>query len=219
MLQSQMSRPVIALVAVLALSCGGCTTIYYAAWEQLGKEKRDLLRDNVEAVHKDQEEVSEQFEDALTRIKELYGFDGGDLEDRYDALKRDYDRSVSAADELKDRIETVNSIAEDLFSEWETELGSISDPNLRQRSRAKLDETKSRFRRMSDSLAKSERSMDPVLQKFEDQVLFLKHNLNAQAVGGLEIEVQDIEREVGRLIDDLKVSIRRSDEFIQALPE
>ncbi len=208
-----------ALATLLALSCTGCTTIYYAAWEQLGKEKRDLLRDNVEAVHKDQEEVSEQFEDALTRIKELYGFDGGDLEKRYDALKRDYDSSVSAADALRDRIERVNAIADDLFSEWETELGSISDPNLRQRSRGKLDETKSRFRRMSDSLGTSERSMDPVLQKFEDQVLFLKHNLNAQAVGGLEIEVQDIEREVGRLIEDLRVSIRRSDEFIQSLPE
>ncbi len=204
---------------LLALFSAGCSTIYYTAWEQLGKEKRDLLRDNVEAVHKDQEEVSEQFEDALTRIKELYGFDGGDLEDRYDALKRDYDRSVEAADELRARIVRVNSIAEDLFAEWETELGSISDPNLRQRSRGKLDETKDRFRRMSDSLAKSERTMDPVLQKFEDQVLFLKHNLNAQAVGGLEIEVQDIEREVGRLIDDLKVSIRRSDEFIRTLPE
>lgn len=205
------------LCCVLALT--GCSTIYYSAWEKLGKEKRDLLRDNVEAVHDDQEDVSEQFKDALTRIKELYGFDGGDLEKRYEALKKDYDDSVSAADVLRDRIDRVETIAKDLFAEWQTELDSISDAELRRRSRGKLDETKSRYRQMAEALEKSERSMDPVLRKFQDQVLFLKHNLNAQAVGGLEIEVRDIEREVERLIGDLQASIRQSGDFIRELPE
>jgi len=41
--------------------------------------------------------------------------------------------------------------------------------------------------------------MDPVLEAFEDQVLFLKHNLNAQAIGALENELGQIRQDVDSL--------------------
>ena len=64
----------------------GCQSTYYAVWESLGKEKRHLLRDEVEQAREDQAEASEEFKDALTRIKELTGFEG---EIRWDASKPD----------------------------------------------------------------------------------------------------------------------------------
>lgn len=203
----------------LMLLTTGCTTVYYSVWEKLGKEKRDLLRDNVEAVREDQEEVSEQFESTLERLKEIYGFDGGDLEKQYDRLKADYDRSVERAEDLRDRIDTVEEIAGDLFEEWQRELGEISDPGLRQRSRSQLDATQARYRQLSAALARTETRLDPVLQRFKDQVLFLKHNLNAQAVGSLESESLAIQRDVDSLIADLRTSIREADQFIEGLPK
>ncbi len=202
----------------LALSAAGCSTVYYSVWETLGKEKRDLLRDNVEGVREDQEDVSEQFESTLERIRAVYGIEGGELEDKYDRLKKDYDRSVERADELKERIRTVKEIAADLFAKWEREIGEISDTGLQQRSRTQLKETQSRYDDLEKALGKTEARLDPVLTKFKDQVLFLKHNLNAQAIGSLETEVQSIQRDVDGLLGDLRASIQEADQFIQGLP-
>ncbi len=201
-----------------ALAAAGCSTVYYSVWEKLGKEKRDLLRDNVEAVREDQEDVSEQFESTLERIRAIYGLDGGELEEKYDRLKKDYERSVERADGLRDRIDRVEEIAGDLFAEWDREIGEISDADLRRRSRTQLQSTKGRYRELQAALEKTEAGLDPVLTKFKDQVLFLKHNLNAQAIGSLEAEVRDIQRDVDDLLGDLRASIREADQFIQGLP-
>ena len=202
----------------LALAMAGCSTVYYSVWETLGKEKRDLLRDNVEAVREDQQEVSEQFESTLERIRAVYGIDGGELEEKYDRLKKDYDRSLERADTLRERIDTVEEIAGDLFAEWEKELGEISDAQLRQRSSSQLQATRGRYRELEGALRETEEGLDPVLTRFKDQVLFLKHNLNAQAIGSLENEVSDIQRDVDSLLGDLRASIREADRFIQGLP-
>ena len=203
----------------ILLGLMGCSTIYYSIWETLGQEKRDLLRSNIEDVREEQEEVSEQFESALEQIKFIYGFEGGGLEEQYDALKREYDRSVEKADDLRDRIDKVEEISTDLFAEWASELESISDADLRRRSREQLDATKNRYARLESAMERSEEGLAPVLQKFNDQVLFLKHNLNAQAIGSLEVEVRDIEKDVGSLVSDLQASIRQADEFIRELPQ
>ena len=68
-------------VLLLILWVGaGCQKTYYTVWEKLGKEKRHLLKDEVEKQRVEQEKASEEFKDALTRIKEIYGLDGGELE-------------------------------------------------------------------------------------------------------------------------------------------
>ena len=59
--------------------------------------------------------------------------------------------------------------------------------------------------------------MDPVLQAFRDQVLFLKHNLNARAIASLESTVGAIEGDVQSLIDELGRSIREADAFLDTL--
>jgi hypothetical protein len=204
---------------ILLMTLASCSAVYYSVWEKLGYEKRDLLRSNVEGVREDQEDVGEQFEDTLERIRAIYGIEGGDLEKQYDRFKADYDRSVAKAEELRERIAKVEEVATDLFDEWNRELEVISDASLRRRSRDQLSATKVRYQRLSSALEKTESGLDPVLQRFQDQVLFLKHNLNAQAVGGLEAEVNDIESEVDDLIADLKDSILQADAFIQQLPE
>lgn len=208
----------IAAFTSACLLLSSCSSVYYSVWEKLGYEKRDLLRSNVEGVRDDQQAVGEQFESALEEIRAIYGIEGGDLEKQYDRFKKEYDRSVSKADELRQRIAKVGDLASDLFAEWEREIELISDASLRRRSGEQLSATKRRYQRLSAALQKTESGLDPVLQRFQDQVLYLKHNLNAQAVGGLEAEILDIESEVDELISDLRDSILEADEFIRQLP-
>jgi hypothetical protein len=192
-----------------------CSTIYYSAWEKLGKHKRDLLKDNVEAVKEEQIEAREEFKSALERLKELTDFDGGDLEDMYNRLKDDYDSCRERADAITDRIDNINEIAADLFSEWEKEIDSMSNRAMKRKDRARLQETKRRFSRFARAMEKAEGRLEPVLVSLNDQVLYLKHNLNARAVAGLKGEVTDIETDVNSLIRDMSASIAEADAFIK----
>jgi MFS superfamily sulfate permease-like transporter len=194
----------------------GCQTTYYAFWEKLGKEKRHLLKDNVEKARTEQEKASEEFKDALTRVKELYGFKGGELEDFYNRLRDDYESCEKRAQAVRNRIDAVEQIAVDLFKEWETEINNMENETFKSKSAQSLRATKARYARLNDAMVKAESKMGPVLKQLEDYVLYLKHNLNAQAVGALKQEVDDIEVEVETLIQDIAKSIQEADAFLES---
>jgi uncharacterized protein YukE len=197
----------------------GCSTAYYSAWEMLGQEKRDLLRSNVESVQREQEKAADQFESALDRLRALTAVDAGELEDVYDELSGDYEGARGRADDIHDRVEKIDSIANDLFEEWEAEIGEISSSSLQGKSRQKLAETRRNYAALEASLRKSEASMEPVLTQLKDNVLYLKHNLNAAAVGGLSAEVTDIEGDIETLIADMRSSIAEAERFLNTLPQ
>lgn len=206
----------LALLAI-TLMLAACSTTYYATWETLGKHKRDLLRDEVEAAREDQGEAQQQFKDALTRLQELTGIKGGELQERYDALKTDYDDCVERAGDVTERIESIEDIAADLFEEWQKEIGQITNASFRDDSRTKLTQTQAKYEKMRAAMRQSEKRMNAVLVKFQDNVLYLKHNLNAQVVGGLSVEVAKIEGDVSKLIADMQASIKEADAFLKTL--
>jgi len=211
-------RNVLLIVSGLALiSIFGCQKAYYGMWETVGKEKRHLLKDQVEKVQDEQAGASEDFKDALTRIQEIYGFDGGELEAQYKRLTKDYEDCVSRAAAVDERIERVQTIAEDLFDEWESEIDEIGNPTFKKDSRRKLSDTKQRYQRMESSMTAAQSKMEPVLERLNDYVLYLKHNLNARAIGALGKEVAGIEDEVADLIRDIDRSIAEADAFIETL--
>ncbi len=196
----------------------GCRSTYYAALEKVGVYKRDLLKKKVAAARDEQKEAGDQFKDALTRLKELYGFEGGKLEKTYRALQRDYDRSETRAGEVRARIREVETVAADLFKEWESEIKLISSEAMQEKSRASLRQTRERYEDLHAALKRAEESMQPVLIQFRDHVLFLKHNLNAQAIASLKGEAASIQTEIAKLLEEMNTAIERSDEFIRALP-
>ena len=204
-----------ALLATLFLA--GCSTAYYETMETFGFEKRDLLVDRVEDARDAQDDASEQFSSALEQFRATVNFDGGDLEKTYDRLNREYERSVDQADEVRDRIDAVEQVAEDLFDEWESELDAYSSAQLRAESSAMLRDTRSRYGQLMAAMRRAEATMDPVLEAFEDQVLVLKHNLNARAIGALKGELASIERDTDRLVREMQQSIAEADAFIASM--
>ncbi len=202
--------PFIIIAALL-----GCRSTYYAMWESVGKEKRHLLQDEVEAAREDQAQASEEFKDALTRVKELTGFQGGELEDAYRRLKGDLEDCQQRAAVIDDRIGNVEQIAADLFAEWEGEISQMTNPTFRSKSRQSLSRTRERYNRLHRAMVRARGRMDPVLTRLNDYVLYLKHNLNAQAVGALGAEMAAIQTDVNVLIRDIEKSIKEADAFLQ----
>lgn len=208
---------VILVLLCCAVALAGCRSTYYSVMETFGKQKRDLLKDSLHNAGEAQQKATEQFKDALTQLKELTGFSGGELEKRYNAFKSEYESCERRADTVSGRIRKVEQIAGDLFAEWEKEIGEISSANLRADSRRKLAQTKERYETLHASLVKAETSMAPVLTQMKDYVLYLKHNLNAAAIGSLKDEAESINGEVSRLINQMNSSIAQTEGFVKEL--
>jgi len=215
-----MPRPAArALFALLlaAVATGACSRVYYGAMEQIGKEKRHILADRVEASRQEQAEAQEQFQSAYERFQAVTGYEGGDVEAVYRDLSDALERSEEKAARVSERIDAVEQVAVDLFREWEAELEQIERRDLRRQSAESLRVTRARYEGLMAAMRRAEARMDPVLQAFRDQVLFLKHNLNARAIASLEGTVVSVEGDVKRLLDELGRSIREADAFLETL--
>jgi len=202
---------------VFLVVLGACSSTYYKTMEGLGIEKRDILVDRVEEARDAQGDASEQFASALEQFRSTVNFDGGNLEKTYDRLNDEYKDSVSEAEQVSERIDAVEKVAEDLFKEWQRELEDYSRVDLRRNSAALLKDTQKRYAQLMSSMRRAERSMEPVLEAFEDQVLVLKHNLNARAIGALRNELDSIERDTAALIEQMQKAIAEADAFIASM--
>ena len=195
----------------------GCQSAYYGAMEKLGIEKRDILVDRVDDAKDAQSDAQEEFKSALERLDALLQFDGGELEERYNALRDDYEASKSAAERVNERIEEVDDVAQDLFDEWSEELELYSNDAMRLESERRLRKTERHYGELIRVMERAAGKMDPVLQKMQDNVLYLKHNLNARAIDAIRGEFSRLQTDISDLIDEMESAIDESNRFIESM--
>ncbi len=212
-----MRVPQIMVVSSLLILVSACSSAYYGAMEKFGVHKRDILVDRVEEARDGQEEAKEQFASALEQFTAVVGFKGGDLQSKYKDLKSELESSEDRAKEVTERIDSVENVAAALFGEWEEELEQYSDPNLKRRSEEQLRDTRRTYRRMLSAMHRAESKMEPVLSVFRDQVLYMKHNLNARALASLEGVAAELDTDVAALIRDMQTSIDEANAFISRM--
>ena len=203
-------------LALLMALCG-CSTMYYSTMEKFGQEKRDILVKRVDKARDSQQETQEVFQDALKQFGAVVKFDGGDLQKQYDKMSAELARCEARAADVKTRIQDVDKVAQDLFREWAAEARTYENDTYRRDSESKLRETQKNYARMIGAMRNAEAKIGPVLSVFRDQVLYLKHNLNARALASLQNESAQIEMDVNRLLQDLSAAIAEADRFIQTM--
>ena len=203
------------LSAVISLTA--CETVVYDALEKVGYHKRDILIDRIDAAQASQTEGQEQFKSALEQFKSVINFDGGDLEVTYDLLNYEYEASVDAADEIHDRINSVENVADALFDEWQEELEQYSNASLRRDSERQLKNTRRRYSKVLGAMRRAEKAIDPVLASLKDNTLYLKHNLNARAIASLKNELGTVDNDVNALLTAMQQAINESNAFIDEL--
>lgn len=199
------------------LLLSGCSTAYYAAMEKVGVHKRDILIDRVEEARDAQAVSQQEFKDALDQLSQLINFHGGNLQDRYEALNVQYEESKKAAEEVTARINKVELVAFDLFDEWEAELSQYQNKKLKTDSKKKLLDTKRQFDALVKVMRRAESKMPPVLRVLNDNVLYLKHNLNAKAVGAIQGEFGVLQQDVNNLLAEMNRAIADSNQFIATM--
>ena len=123
---------------VLALLLTGCSSTYYSAMEKVGVYKRDIMIDRIMDAETSKQAAQQQFKSALEELSSLIHFDGGELEQKYQAVEAQYEASQDVADDVSKRIDKIENVAGALFEEWQSEIELISNPNYRRQSTAKL---------------------------------------------------------------------------------
>ena len=211
-------RCLLGLLLPLTAACGSMIdSAYYATMESFGVHKREILVDRVEKGREQQATAQDQFETTFEAFKELTSFDGGELEAKYNALKREYDACKREAQEVTTRINSIENVADNLFEEWRGEIDEMSSDSLKRQSETMLRDTERDCESLIATMRTAEGQMEPVLTAFNDQVLFLKHNLNARAISSLQDTVIEIETDVEALIERMQASIQEADEFLQSM--
>lgn len=211
------SLPSLFMTLCLSLSlsaCGVAQKVQYSALEKVGVHKRDILVDRIEKTSETQEQTKEQFKSAYDELASLVTVDDQGLERKYKKMANAVKLSEEKADELADRIKSVNSVANALFAEWETELGQYQSERLRKTSANNLATTKTRYAAIYQKMQESHQRVEPVLKVLQDNTLYLKHNLNARAVSSISTEVTVIESKVRNLIAQMEASISESRSFV-----
>lgn len=206
------------LVLVLCMiGVAGCSSMYYGTMEKMGVHKRDIMVDRVKAARDTQNETKEQFLTAMEQFKSVVHFKGGDLEKEYNILHATLKKSESKAADVHNRIQAVEDVSEALFSEWRSEIKQYSSDALRRSSQQKYDVTKKKYADLIKAMKKAESKLEPALAPLRDQVLFMKHNLNARAIAGLNGELTSVQTNVDRLVRDMETAIAEADRFITTL--
>jgi hypothetical protein len=207
------------MVILLAVPLGlsACDTVYMATMDKIGYAKRDILSSRVKSARDAQEDAKKDIQSTLEKFGNVVSYQGGDLEATYKKLSSELESSEDSAETVRKRIRDVESVADALFSEWETELGHYSSADLRRKSEAKLSLTKTRYKDMLGAMNRAEQRIDPVLKPLRDQVLYLKHNLNARALAAMKGELVKVDAQVDRLVREMNRSIAEADKFIQAM--
>ena len=214
--------PFALLVLVVLPLAGGCAatrSAYYNVWEKMGYAKRERLVDNVKSARDEQQQAKQQFASALEQFRAVVNVKGGDdLNAMYNKLNAQYGECESRASAVKDKIGSVKHVGTALFDEWRGEIGQMKeDPSLQGKNQQLYDRTHQNYDQMLAKMDAAAGSMDPVLTRFHNRVLFIKGNLNAQAIASLQGTDVELGGEIDKLVKEMEDSIAEADQFISQI--
>jgi len=190
---------------------------YYSARESIGEHKREIVIYQVEQACASLQETRDEFEDALERFKNLVCVNESGLEHKYNLLNRQYQFCRSKSDAVSNRIRAIEEVSEALFVEWESELNEYANRALRNNSKQQLKAARQNYARLIKAMQRAESRIQPVLAAFKDQVLYLKHNLNARAIAALQHEFIEISIDISQLIQVMEQTIAEASLFVSVL--
>lgn len=207
------------ILPAIILGLSGCSTLYFGAMEKLGVHKRNIMVDRVKAARDSQNDAKKQFLTAMDQFKSVVNFQGGDLEKEYGKLNATLQKSEAKAAAVRSRIHAVEDVSDALFNEWRSEIKQYANDTLRNSSQRKFDLTKAKYGELIATMKKAESKLEPALVPLRDQVLFMKHNLNAKAITGLSDQLISVQTNVDTLVRDIESAVSQADAFIASLSE
>ncbi|MCI0734519.1 MAG: DUF2959 domain-containing protein [Methylococcaceae bacterium] len=216
-------NPDLSLFGILSAAAGTilqhCRNAYRKSRDSRGYPKRDVVVYRVVKARDSLESAKTQFVSALEKFSTLTNFEGGSLKELYLQIRREFELSQDQAGKVSERIRAVEEVSLALFDEWQQELGQYNSRQLRSNSREQLKLARAHYNRLIRAMHHAEAKIKPVLAAFKDQVLFLNHSLNAQAIASLHHELRAIALDIASLIAAMEKSIVEANAFVNSVTD
>lgn len=187
------------------LLVSGCASVEKAVSTRFGLHRQDTLVRELHAareahlVAQDQFAVAtEAFDWMLEPEEEI------PLRQRYEDLSREFVRTEFRAAEMRDATDRLERAARAYFMDWEDRLYEYADPVIRNTSRRQLDTTRQEYEEAVGHVRRTEVRTNRVLDALGDQVRYLRHNLNHQALAALRNPAIELQLEMKDLLEELE---------------
>jgi hypothetical protein len=159
--------------------------------------------DLAKAVEQVQAEIDVSKEKMLAAVQALQKITEpdfrGDALAAHKELVKMIDRSEDQAEELRDAIQEMHAAAEPVFDQWTRDLEGFTNPEMRQRSQARLAAARERYDAVVAAVEPAVIRFDAVNETLRDHELFLSHDLNPAAVSVLQDDVRRLAGEAAEL--------------------
>ena len=190
-----------AIVAVLVLaSLPGCSYVNNLIKGKSGPADVDDLVASVEKVNKELDRSKASMLSAVQGLQAITAPDfQGDAAKAHKDLVKIVETSEDQAEELRDSIEEMQAAAIPVFDQWTKDLEAYSNPEMRQRSQARLAAARERYDAVVAAVEPLLVEYESINQSLRDHVLFLKHDMNPAALTTIQDDVRSVAKDAASL--------------------
>ena len=103
------------------------------------------------------------------------------------------------------------------FAKWMESLDEISSESLRERSQARLNETRVRYGEILAEGRGASAMFEPVMGGLRDQVIFLGHDLNPSAIASLKPDAEKLNAQAESLLSGIERTQSKISDYIASL--
>jgi hypothetical protein len=162
-------------------------------------------------------EAKMQLDKTMTRYNGIMDENAKDRTGSYKNLIKDRDETVKKVAAVSERVGIMEAEAETLFAAWQKEADAIGDAALREKSLARLTDTKTRFNGILAAGRSARDTYDPFMKALGDQITFLGHDLNAGAVASLKPNAAKLNTDATKLGSKIDETMKVAREYMNSL--
>jgi hypothetical protein len=170
--------PVLAAVVALGLPAAVLAQDNIKQTETVVKKGEDTVKSIAEA--------RAQLEKTLATYNSIIEGKAPDSKSAYKDLQKAVKDCESKSEDVKKQKDLMDVEADKLYTSWTASLASISSPDLKQKSEARLNQTKDRMGKISAAGHDARTSYDTFLGHLKDQVTVLGNDLTPGGVATLK---------------------------------
>ena len=202
------------LVWMLGLFCWGVVAVVAA---DDGHKRTDELIERIDETVKEMREGRKRVEKTLGAYHEMFSREEKRRRSAYKDLVKSLDKQEERSKKLRERFKQPEKTAGKYFKEWNNSLKVIKKGELRDRSAARIDETRRRYNELIRAGEEAQNGFCPVVEGLEDQVVYLGHDLNQTSVESLETDRAKINDEARGLMARIDSFAVAADAYVASL--
>jgi len=147
----------------------------------------------------------------------LFADDADNRKKIYNNIQKEMENTEKRRGKIVEEAAKMNAEADALFKDWTNSTAAIESPDLRKRSEERLNATKASYAEIGTAAKKAGDIYGPFMKALQDQVTFLGHDLNPDAVASLKPDAAKLNERADQLIKSIDDTIGTANTNIGAL--